>query len=104
MIPLVPGTTTSYDFQLTLQAVWGPAIPGTGEPASGTVSGDFSHTGIFGPATVQDLNGNTLDGVSVSSETGYDYLTGTVVPLPPVGLLFTSALTALGLARKEPSQ
>ena len=95
-IPLEEGTVTTYDFQFRILAEV-LATQYSAGTVSGTASADFSHTGIFGPAFVTDLNGNRLDGVTLASGSGFNYLAGTsAVPLPPSAILFPSGLAALG--------
>jgi len=94
------GATGSTAIELNL---WTEAAVGWSDPGNftqllylATATGDFSHTGVFGPAVVLDAaTRQPLAGVSLTSASGYDYLAGTSpVPLPGSLLLLISGLGA----------
>jgi hypothetical protein len=43
-------------------------------PGTANIVGDFSHTGLFGPAEVLDKNGNVISDLQITSANGYNYL------------------------------
>ena len=53
----------------------------------GTIEADFSHTGLWGPATVLDAAGQIVSGATIGSAAGLDYLNPTAGPPegPPGG-------------------
>ena len=70
---------------------------------SGRAIGDFSHTGVFGGATVLDASGNVLPNVNIESALGFDYRAGfSAVPTPGAFYLLGTALAGLvGMRRRR---
>jgi hypothetical protein len=73
---------------------------GAGGVEVGFAESDFSHTGVFGPAIVFDQFGNPVTGATVTSDSGYDYLSpsGAVTAAPEPGTLAPFALASIALA------
>ena len=106
VIPFTPGTQFYFAIQPTLFASMGH--PGTHSFSeisvlSGRAIGDFSHTGVFGGATVLDASGNVLPNVNIESALGFDYRAGfSAVPTPGAFYLLGTALAGLvGMRRRR---
>lgn len=68
VIGTTPGVPFDFYWDTVLEADLG--LP----PGTGTFAGDFSHTGLFGPAEVLDQNGNIISNPQITSANGYNYL------------------------------
>ena len=93
VVPTVPGVPVDFSTTVDVEANVDPEyIVGF----AGAI-GDFSHTGVFGPAEVLDANGNPIADPLIESSSGYDYLNPTG-PVSGVPELPTWAMLALGFA------
>jgi len=94
---ITPGVPVAIGFQLTTGDPGHLSFPGCGlpgPPCDFRVVSDFSDTAALGPVQVLDSLGNLLTGVTITSESGFDYSRGappeSTVPEPGT-LLVTAA-------------
>jgi hypothetical protein len=97
VIGTTPGVPFDFYWDTLLRADLG--LP----PGSATITGDFSQTGLFGPAEVLDQYGNVISNPQITSADGYNYLNPTgpassSAPEPGVMATVGSGLIALGWA------
>lgn len=84
-IPVAASGSTAYFFEFWTRAGVGYTSNGVGGQLTASAGGDFSHTALLGPAVLLDATTQeVVNGATVSSESGYDYLAGTVPE--PAGL------------------
>jgi hypothetical protein len=67
-ISTTPGVPFDFYWDTVLRADLG--LP----PGTADIVGDFSHTGLFGPAEVLDQNGNVISDPQIMIANGYNYL------------------------------
>lgn len=94
---------TDYSLQVSLSFQTLLAAGGCPRTASSCVAhasatGDLMHTAVLGAATYYDANGAVING-GLSSESGFDYQRGAIIPGPPgtVPVPATGWLLAQGL-------
>ena len=97
-----------FTFEVSLQVVSqvgtflnpGGPIPPDGTPSRGEANGDFSHTLAWqGMGVLKDSEGNPIEGFTVESESGTDWLTA--VPEPGTYALLTGLACIGGAARRR---
>jgi len=95
----VYGQPFSLTFQLTDQCTNAGFGPGNQGTAPGICVSDFSNTLILSALDVVDSQGNPINGVTFSSESGTQYSANGVVPEPSTFGLLATALVSLGAIR-----
>jgi hypothetical protein len=99
-IPLAASGSTAYFFEFWTRAGVNYSSSDVSGQLTASATGDFSHGGVLGPATFLDAaTHDVLNGVGLSSESGYDYLAGTA-PEPEPSLLAMGAGASLLALRR----
>ena len=97
-VPFTLGQTFQLSPSFSVEAsIWLPFVPGA-PTLGGLAAADFSHTVLFGPASVLDADGNPIPDATIESD--LDYFSG-AVPEPSSSLLVAAAAAVLTLARKR---
>jgi hypothetical protein len=102
-VPLVPGDPTQLRLELHARAQYAAPTQEPGTTLTGIAIGDFSHTGVLGPAVVVDGGGQPIPGVTLLSASGYDYAAGTA-PEPDAAAAGILAAGLLLARRRERSR
>ncbi|MEZ5566644.1 MAG: VPLPA-CTERM sorting domain-containing protein [Gammaproteobacteria bacterium] len=97
----VSNATDFFLFDVPYDMRWRFAVNANGNPAgpgqAGSAAANLGNTIVWLGITARDSQGNIIEGLQFTSESGYDWARAAVVPLPASAWLLVTALGAVGL-------